>query len=502
MHQMSPGVERAVNAARDWAERLGSSELRLSHLVLALLDEEEGRPAVLLERAGLSVPAVREQLTALQDAHPAPPESVLFDAARNWSLAFRHDPEFLTDALLMVVLRANADYERLVSGFGLNFRRLEQLLTGNTDEQPQDTPQDGDQTLAMFAQPDPGEEVDVARVLDANFNRAREAARALEDYCRFIRNDRFLTEQLKELRHNLAELCTRIPSSLLLAARETAQDVGTSVSALGEYERKTPDQVATANMKRLQEALRTLEEFGKLFAQQLGRDIESLRYRSYTLEKALNIGSKNREKLINARLYVLLTGEQCRAAMDWTIEQAAAGGVDIVQLREKKLPARELLARARDLRRFTHKAGVMFIVNDRPDIAHLSDADGVHLGQDDLSIMDARRIIGHDALIGVSAHSIKQVRQAVIDGADYLGIGPVFPSPTKSFDQYPGLEFIREASAETSIPSFALGGISPVNIDQVLKAGAKRVAVGSAIATAEDPEQTSRLLRSFLEDRR
>ncbi len=498
MHQMSPGVERAVLAARVWAERLGSDVCRLAHFVLALLDEEEGRPAVLIQQAGLSVPLVREKLIAFHDSPRAPEDTVLFNAARNWSLNYRHDPEVMTDALLMTVLRANPEFERVIATYGLNTGHLERILT-NRNEDPISSPeQETGQTVEVFAQPDPVGEIDAARVLDANFNRAREAARVLEDYCRFSLDDRFLTEQIKELRHELAAISTRLPASLLLAARETRQDVGTSVSTLGEYERRTPTQVAIANGKRLQESLRSLEEFGKLFAPEIGRALESLRYRAYTLERALNVGSQSREILATAKLYVLLTGAQCQAALDWTIERAAAGGVDIVQLREKSLPDRELLARARNVRRWTRKAGVLFIVNDRPDIARLSEADGVHLGQDDLTIKDARRLLGAEALIGMSTHTIEQVRQAILDGADYLGIGPVFPSNTKAFDHFPGLEFIQKAVAETSLPAFALGGVGPENIEQVVKAGAKRIAVGSAIAMAEDPEQVSRVLRAGL----
>src|SRR5579872_5629760 len=130
MHQMSPGVERAVSGARSWAERLGSAELRLSHFILALLDEEEGRPAVLLERAGLSVTSVRESLRTLGNPQFSPPDEVLLNAARNWSLEYRHDPEFLTDALFLAVLRADQEFERVVSASGLNSHHLEKLLTG------------------------------------------------------------------------------------------------------------------------------------------------------------------------------------------------------------------------------------------------------------------------------------------------------------------------------------------------------------------------------------
>jgi thiamine-phosphate pyrophosphorylase len=491
MHRMSPGVERAVAAAA----RDRDGPVRLAHLALALLDDDEGRPAVLVERAGLTVADVREKLASLPESPVAPPDSVLFAAARDWSLAHRHDPEFLTDAFLLAVLRADPGFERTAAGVGLSADRLETLLMGETKA---DGPHQPEHPLAVFAAPDVTAEVDAARVLDANFNRAREAARVLEDYCRFARDDRGLTARVKELRHGMAAAAARLPAHLLLAARDTVRDVGTGVTAAGEYDRGTPAEVAAVNLKRLQESLRSLEEFGKLFGPDLGRELEALRYSAYTLERAVVGGGRALPRLSAARLYVLLTGSQCRASLDWTIERAAAGGADVIQLREKGLSDRELVARARDVREWTRRAGVLFVVNDRPDVARLVGADGVHLGQDDLPVKDARRVVGPDALIGVSTHTLDQVRRAVLDGADYLGVGPVFPSRTKPFDHFPGLDFVREAAAETSLPAFALGGIAPDNVGRVAAAGARRVAVGAAVAAADDPEAAARLLREGL----
>jgi thiamine-phosphate pyrophosphorylase len=498
MHRMSPGVERAVTGARLWADRLGSAAVRLPHLVLALLDEEEGRPAVLLERAGFSLADVRKNLGELPDSPVAPPDSTLFDAARGWSLAYRHDPEFLTDAYLLAVLRADPVFTRTATDLGLDADRLERILLGESGKLSEATPE-AEQSLEVFTPPDTTAEVDAGRVLDANFNRAREAARVVEDYCRFALDDRFLTEQLKELRHALAAVATRLPARLLLLSRDTLRDVGISVTAPGEYHRGSPAQVAGVNLKRLQESLRSLEEFSKLFAPELGREIESLRYRAYTLERAIVAGGRARERLGGAKLYVLLTGAKCASSLDWIIEHAAAGGVNVVQLREKSLSDRELIDRARDVRLWTRKAGVLLIVNDRPDVARLVEADGVHLGQDDLPVKDARRILGPDALIGVSTHTVEQARRAVLDGADYLGVGPVFASRTKEFDHFPGLEFVRAATAETSLPAFALGGIGPENVAQVVAAGARRVAVGAAIAASDDPELAARQLRAALD---
>lgn len=504
MHQTTPGVERAVAGARVWADRLGSEVVRLAHFVLALLDEEEGRVAVLLERAGLSVPLVREQLTAVK-SEPAPQVHALFNVAQAWSLAHRHDPEFLTDAFLLAVLTANAGFRVTVTALGFPPEQLERILT-QAEEKTRSTPTGSETELrvgnAIFELPDATSEIDTARVLDVNFNRAREAARVLEDYCRFALDDRFLTKQVKELRHDLSTVAQKLPRNVLLAARETLRDVGTTATAVGEYTRTSPAHVAMINLKRLQESLRSVEEFGKVFGSDLGRELESLRYRAYTLERAISFrstsGTASRERLAAAQLYVLLTRSQCVASLDWTIREAARGGADVFQLREKLMPDRELLDCARNVRRWTSEVGVLFVVNDRPDIARLAEADGVHLGQDDMSVKDARRIAGPEMLIGVSTHTLEQVRQAVLDGADYIGIGPTFPSKTKSFDHFPGLDFIRAANCETSLPAFALGGIEPGNVAQVVAAGANRVAVSSAICAADDPCQAAQLLKESL----
>jgi thiamine-phosphate pyrophosphorylase len=248
----------------------------------------------------------------------------------------------------------------------------------------------------------------------------------------------------------------------------------------------------------LQEALRTLEEFAKLHGPEMGRKLEAVRYRSYTVERAILLGLSARERLAKAQLYVLLTGSLCSAALDWTIQQAAAGGAGIFQLREKALDDRRLLERARQVRKWASKAGALFILNDRPDIARLVEADGVHLGQDDLPVKEARRILGPDALIGVSTHTIEQVRQAVLDGASYIGVGPAFDSTTKSFEELPGLQFVREALAEISLPAFVIGGVNANTIQPAVECGARRVAVSAVICQADEPGAAAQeLLRSL-----
>ncbi|MCD4727007.1 MAG: thiamine phosphate synthase, partial [Pirellulales bacterium] len=171
---------------------------------------------------------------------------------------------------------------------------------------------------------------------------------------------------------------------------------------------------------------------------------------------------------------------------------------DILQLRDKRLGDRELLARARLLVAATRGSGTLAIVNDRPDLTALAGTDGVHVGQEEVSVKDARRIVGPDALVGASTHSIEQARQAVLDGADYIGVGPVFPSDTKRFERYPGVDLLRAVTAEIRLPAFAIGGINRSNIAEVLAAGAARVAVGSAITSADDPPRAAEELATTI----
>ncbi|HET6575646.1 MAG TPA: thiamine phosphate synthase [Fimbriiglobus sp.] len=494
-HELSPAVERAAEAAVESARRHGAEAVRLTDWLLGLIADDEGKPATLLARTGADVEAVRAALSARTDwTHPpAPPAQSLFTTGREKAIALRADPTLTTEFVLLAVLEADPRFRDQLAAVGVRVAALEALLLAGHHAAPADT-----DPGPTFTVNEPTEQHDAGRVVDANLNRAREALRVLEDYCRFVLNDRVLTEQVKEMRHELAAVAASLPSGVLLAARDTPGDVGTSVTTPGEYDRASPARVAAVNLKRLQEALRSIEEYGKVFGEGLGRRAEAVRYRTYTLERAVVRGADARARLADARLYVLLTGSQCAAALNWTIAEAAAGGAQVFQLREKTLSDRELLERARSVRRWTREAGTLFVVNDRPDIARLSEADGVHLGQDDLPVSAARRVVGPDALIGVSTHTPEQVRRAVLDGADYLGVGPTFPSQTKSFDHLPGLDFVRFTSAETSLPTFALGGISPANVSQVVEAGAKRIAVSAAIACADDPAMVARQLRLVL----
>jgi thiamine-phosphate pyrophosphorylase len=189
---------------------------------------------------------------------------------------------------------------------------------------------------------------------------------------------------------------------------------------------------------------------------------------------------------------VLVDGRTSSEAFADLVRALILAGVQVLQLRDKRLSDRELIERALVLRQLTQGSSTLAIINDRADIAALVRADGVHVGQEELSIKEVRSIVGPEALIGVSTHSLPQAQQAVLDGASYLGVGPTFSSPTKSFAEFPGLELIRSVSQEIGLPFFAIGGITRENLPAVLAAGAARVAVSSAICGASDPGQAAR----------
>ena len=196
--------------------------------------------------------------------------------------------------------------------------------------------------------------------------------------------------------------------------------------------------------------------------------------------------------LNNARLYALVDARPDEETFEKFITAIIEGGVNIIQLRDKQADDRTLLARSRILKDCiaASRRNVLFIMNDRPDLAVLAGADGVHVGQEELPATLVRQIVG-TLLVGVSTHSIDQARQAVLDGADYIGAGPVFESPTKDFSQFAGLDYLREVAAEIEIPAFAIGGITEERLDEVLHSGICRVAVSSVFLMSENPRETA-----------
>jgi thiamine-phosphate pyrophosphorylase len=338
----------------------------------------------------------------------------------------------------------------------------------------------------------------VLRLLDANCNRAREALRVIEDYARFVLNDQATCGELKQLRHAFADATGTFVGEAILH-RDTPGDVGTANKVESELRREDVNHVVTAAGKRLGEALRAIEEYLKTADPGAASRIESIRYRFYDIESRLAKTLRPAAcDFACVRLYVLITESICKRPWLEATEQAIVGGADCLQLREKNLDGAEFLNRARQFVELCRRHKVLSIINDRPDIAILSDADGVHVGQEDLPAREVRKLLGPDKIVGVSTHRIEHARQALLDGADYIGVGPIFPSETKPRDFLPGLAFARQVASEIRLPAVAIAGITLQNVDEVLATGLKAVAVTAAVVGCDDIANSARKLKDRL----
>ncbi|MBL8820533.1 MAG: thiamine phosphate synthase [Planctomyces sp.] len=387
------------------------------------------------------------------------------------------------------------------------------LTPTETEVQLSSTPS---QTRSPEQSPPPAK---IWRALDAIFNRCREGLRVLEDITRFLMDDGPISRELKLLRHELVLheqqlylLAAELPGEMRRThiLRDVSGDPGTSVTTASENERSSVRDLMTANSRRVQEAFRSLEELGKVISPVFAGSMKQLRYRVYDLEVRMQsrirqapsaetlIPEEFRLRLSKSHLYVLISESECSHPWKEVLEDSLKAGADIIQLREKQLDDRSLLERARYIRQQCHRHGALFILNDRPDLAILAGADGVHVGQDEIPLREVRSLVGPDLLIGISTHNLSQALEAQRDGADYLGVGPIFPSKTKSFDEFPGLRFVQEAIASITIPWFAIGGIGPEQAEILRQLGATRIAVTAAIARSADVTKATQQLRQIL----
>ncbi|MEL6551865.1 MAG: thiamine phosphate synthase [Cyanobacteria bacterium J06621_11] len=332
------------------------------------------------------------------------------------------------------------------------------------------------------------------RILDANLDRAREGLRIIEEWCRFGLNDSVKTKQIKHLRQAIGQWHT----SEIRAARDTPGDLGTSITHPQETQRTSLADVLQVNLARTQEALRVLEEYGKLHSQKMAADCKQMRYQLYTLDsqlmmplQSLAVRSPRLQQLMQARTYLVTSPVPDILGV---VEAALKGGIAIVQYREKSADDEERLEMAQKMKALCHEYGALFIVNDRVDIAAASDADGVHLGQQDLPMPEARKILGPEKIVGRSTTNPQELQRALDEGADYIGVGPVHATPTKPGKAAAGNEYVRYAAEHATMPWFTIGGLNADNLAPTLAAGATRVAVVRALMEAEDPSAIARSL--------
>ncbi len=335
----------------------------------------------------------------------------------------------------------------------------------------------------------------IYRIIDANINRASEALRVLEDWARYSKDDKQISEKLKKIRHSINHLSSACSDFVM--SRESEFDVGQNIE--NNSKRKSVRDIIRANCKRFEEAMRVLSEYCQVIDLDI-KTFEKHRYEIYTIEKELLKNEKSL-RLQNARLYLVTSRNGFKSDVNFlnVIENAVSGGVDIIQLREKNENENKILNLAKEIKKITFGTDVLFIINDRVDLALVCNADGVHLGQDDMPVSEARKITPEGFIIGLSTHSQEQGKAGVNSGADYLGVGPVFPTPTKPDYKVAGLEYVSWAKDNLkNIPWFAIGGINEGNINKVIEAGAERVAVVRAIMNSTAPESTTNKLKNLV----
>lgn len=342
----------------------------------------------------------------------------------------------------------------------------------------------------------------VYRIIDANFNRGREAIRVIEEFCRFALNSSPLAARAKQLRHELSAAMGKLDGGRLIASRDTVGDVGVGQRVEEQLVRGQLKDSFTAGCKRLAEALRVLSEMTQALNPAVAEKLEKLRYTAYTLEKDIFLFSEAFGKFKRVRLYIIISSS-LPADVISLAHKCVAGGADCIQLRAKKIDDDRYFALAVEFVQICKDAEILSIINDRADIAVAAGADGVHVGQEDLPVEQVRKLQLSPLVIGKSTHSLEQLRATCQEMPTYVSLGPVFATPTKPDVGPVGLEYVRQGItelADTGICHVAIGGINLENVEEVLKAGTRVISVCSAVTEASDPTAACRSLKEKIID--
>ncbi|ABM72642.1 Thiamine monophosphate synthase (TMP) [Prochlorococcus marinus str. MIT 9515] len=329
------------------------------------------------------------------------------------------------------------------------------------------------------------EDLRISQIIDANLDRAREGLRVLEDWARFGLGNEDFVIRIKNLRQILGKNHLEIYKK----SRNHIEDQCKGLSHIEQIHRKSPSKIISSNSARVQEALRVIEEFSRNHNNKLSKIASDIRYEIYTLEiELLNLNTRKRAELI-IRENNLYSITDHRDNLLQIIEKILLGGVKIIQHRFKEGNDKNHLKEAIQVKNLCEKYNSLFIVNDRVDIAMASNADGVHLGQEDIDVKTARKLLGSSKIIGVSANNSTDINKAIKDGCDYIGIGPVFQSLTKKGKEPLGVEKIKTLIKDINIPCFAIGGINKLNISCLKSHRISKVAVVSGLLNSEDPKE-------------
>ena len=329
------------------------------------------------------------------------------------------------------------------------------------------------------------EDLRIYQIIDANLDRAREGLRVLEDWARFgLGNEDFVVRT-----KNFRQILGKNHLEIYKTSRNFIEDQCKGLSHYEQITRKNPEKIISSNSARVQEALRVIEEFSRDHNTKLSKIASEIRYEIYTLEiDLLNFNTRKRAELIISENNLYCITDQNKNLLE-IIEKILSGGVKIIQYRFKEGNDIDHLKEATEIKQLCKKYKSLFIVNDRIDIALASNADGVHLGQDDMDIINARKLLGSSKIIGITANNSNDINNAIKNGCDYIGIGPVFKSPTKKNKKPLGIEKIKSLTKDLDLPWFAIGGINKNNISSLISKGIKKVAVISGLLDSQDPRE-------------
>ena len=334
------------------------------------------------------------------------------------------------------------------------------------------------------------EDFRIFQIIDANLDRAREGLRVMEDWARFGLGKEKFVEKIKHLRQILGKNHLNVYKQ----SRNSIEDQCKGITHHEQNNRKKPEQIISSNAGRVQEALRVIEEFSRLHNNELSKIASKIRYEVYTLEIELLSLSKHikSDKILKENdLYVITDQKENLLEI---LEDILIAGVKIIQHRFKNGNDKEHLEEAIQIKNLCKRYNSLLIINDRVDIALASKADGIHLGQDDLDLKTARKLLGHSKIIGVSANNKIDISKAIQDGCDYIGIGPVFETSTKKNKKPLGVEKIKTLTKDLNIPWFAIGGITTNNISHLRQYGFKKVALVSQLMNSKNPQKDATII--------
>jgi thiamine-phosphate pyrophosphorylase len=343
------------------------------------------------------------------------------------------------------------------------------------------------------------------RILDANLNRVSEGIRVIEDIFRFGYENSTMTDTLRQIRHRVRDI-SQMQTSLLLNSRQVDFDPGIAISKRSHLDqRNKQSDILHANFKRIQEGLRVIEEsFKSLDKYDIAKQYEQIRFQTYSIEKQCYLEeSGSIKKMFPATDIYCLTASSlsCGRSNLTVVKEMIQAGIKIIQYREKEKPFDEKYQECLKIRAMTKSKDVTFIVNDHVDLALMTQADGVHIGQTDYPIEAVRALTGNNFIIGVSTHSPQQALRAQEAGADYIGVGPIYSTKTKKDVCDPvGHAYLEFAVKNMKIPFVTIGGIKEHNIHDVVRLGATCVGIVSEITGADNIGEKIQAIRTKIKD--